>query len=490
MFACILLPSFQLQAALRFEPQLHRQPVALLTSEGPSGAIITQCTTAARAAEVIPGLTASQALARCPGLHFRRRMPAQEDIAAEVLKQTAWAFSPWLEETAEGVVTLDLRSRRESEHRAWALDFTRRLLARQLHARIGVGANPDLARLIAGRAKPFLQVDEPAAFLAPLALSDLQPEPVLKMILHGWGVHTLGALTALPREAVGDRLGPASVELWDRAAGRTERPLHFARPVESFRETIELEHGLETLEPLLFLVRRCLLQLTGRLADRWLVVAALQLGLRCSDDSHHEREFIIPDPTGDVDVLFRVVQHYFETLRTETTVVGLELSARPAEPVGQQFGMFQASLKNPNGFAETLARLTAIVGPNRLGTPRIESTHRPDAFTMHDVDFRTAPAPVASVAEDSPRYGPALRRYRPALAATVLCDASGRPLHLESAAARGHVHSALGPWRGSGDWWEEKTTWDEEEWDIEIAPGQILRLGRSASAWRVVGGYD
>lgn len=490
MFAAVFLPSFHLQAALRFEPELHRQPVALLAGPGPTGAIVTETTSAARAAEVRSGFTASQALARCSRLQLRRRLPRQERAAAEVLRQTAWAFSPWLEETADGWCTLDLRGRSETDHRAWALVLLRRLATQQLFARIGVAENPGLARLAARRARPFLQLVDAATFLAPLPLSDLEPDSALEMILGGWGVRTLGAFTALPREAVGDRLGPSGLALWDRAAGRTSRVLDWARPVETYGEVVEFEHGLETLEPLLFVLRRCLEQLTQRLSDVWLVVAALRLELRCDDGSVLARKFTIPDPTGDVDVLFRVLHHYFETLRADAPVVAFEISARPTEPLGHQFGMFQAALKDPNGFAETLARLAAVVGDDRVGTPELERTHRPDAFRVARVDFASPPMAPGSVAEQPPRYGPALRRYRPAIAATVRCDVAGQPLHVDAPEAHGGIRFALGPWRGSGDWWEERRAWDDEEWDVELEPGGLFRLSHRGSTWWLIGGYD
>jgi len=278
--------------------------------------------------------------------------------------------------------------------------------------------------------------------------------------------------------------------LWDRAAGRTHRALDFAQPIETYREVVEFEHGMETLEPLLFVLRRGLVQITQRLADVWLVVASLRLELRCDDGRTLTREFTIPDPTGDVDVLFRVLHHYFETLRTEAPVVALELEARPAKPLGHQFGIFQAALKDPNGFAETLARLAAVVGDDRVGTPEPKRTHRPDAFRMAAVDFGVPPIAPGRVAEQPPRYGPALRRFRPPLAAQVECDPAGQPVKLETAEARGEVRFALGPWRGSGDWWEDRRAWNDEEWDVELEPGRLLRISRRDAAWWVVGGYD
>ena len=71
-------------------------------------------------------------------------------------------------------------------------------------------------------------------------------------ILHKWGIHTLGQLAALDKEQLGARLGPEAIRMWERANGRSSRLLKLIRPPESFEESFEFEHEIETAEPLAF----------------------------------------------------------------------------------------------------------------------------------------------------------------------------------------------------------------------------------------------
>src|SRR5450755_4896996 len=114
-------------------------------------------------------------------------------------------------------------------------------------------------------------------------------------ILHRWGIHTLGQFAALNKQEVGARLGPIGLQLWDRAKGKTTRLLKLVSPPESFEEAFEFENEIETVEPLLFMLRRFLQQLSLRLDALYLVASELQLEIIFSDKSAYRRNFKIPE---------------------------------------------------------------------------------------------------------------------------------------------------------------------------------------------------
>src|SRR5947209_8282300 len=117
-------------------------------------------------------------------------------------------------------------------------------------------------------------------------------------ILHKWGVHTLGELAALEPDQLAARLGAEAVRLREEANGKSSRLLRFVRPGEVFAELIEFEHEIETVEPLLFVLRRFLEQLTLRLGTFYLVAKEITLRLTFADKSRYEHRFQIPDPSN------------------------------------------------------------------------------------------------------------------------------------------------------------------------------------------------
>src|SRR5260221_2448327 len=107
-------------------------------------------------------------------------------------------------------------------------------------------------------------------------------------IFRKWGVRTLGELAALDKEELRDRLGPEAVRLWERANGTATRPLKFVQPPETFIESFEFDHEIETAEPLLFILRRFLEQLALRLSSIYLVARELTLTIHFANSCHDE----------------------------------------------------------------------------------------------------------------------------------------------------------------------------------------------------------
>jgi protein ImuB len=429
VFAVIYTHNFSLQSVLRHEPELIPKPV-VLTDPALTKPCITQLTPVARASGICAGMTPSQAMARCGNLAVKTRSLPQEQAAMEALMQTAYAFSPHIEATAPGVCTIELKGlslqTNQTSAKQWATQILQVLKQFHLNGQIGFAETPALALLAAHAAKPILiaqrgretqgqhganelPLDFPLPirwgegsrvrgsvhgqekdFVSELPIESLDLPFESLEILKRWGINTAGAFLALGKDQLAERLGPTIAQVFDRLSIDSIRPLKIAAPPETFAEEIEFEIEIETLEPLLFILRRFVEQLSRRIELLYLVVAELHLKLGLTSGATYERAFTIPSPTGNAETLFRVLHTHLETVRTDAPIATLRLSAEPGRPESHQFGLFETTLRNPNQFAETLARLTALCGSDRVGTPVVEATHRPDTFQIKAADFRTS----------------------------------------------------------------------------------------------------
>src|SRR5438552_3349716 len=294
---------------------------------------------------------------------------------------------------------------------------------------------------MAARSEPDRRLTKQRAVSSKLPSSS-SPLPLAQTIaiLHKWGIHTLGQLAALDKEELRARRGPEAVRLWERASGTATRLLKFVQPPETFQESFEFDHEIETAEPLLFILRRFLEQLALRLSAIYLVAQELTLRIGFSNNQTnasaartYERVFKIPQPTNDVDLLFRMLQTHLENFKSEHPIVAVALTAQPIRPASQQFGLFETALRNPQQLYETLARLSALLGSDRVGTPIKEETHRPDAFRMEQFGWHSEPEGHLSkndAGETPAATGRiALRRFRPSARTSIF---TSQDRHLQS----------------------------------------------------------
>jgi len=153
-----------------------------------------------------------------------------------------------------------------------------------------------------------------------------------------------------------------------------------------------------------------------------------------------------------------------------------------------------------------LARIAGIVGENKVGSLQLLDTHRPEAFRMRRFDpheeqaARKSRASPSNKPEESKKQNEvtvtAMRIFRPPLRATVTLQ-EGKPARIEChrrKEIRGEILWAAGPWRTSGDWWEQEG-WARDEWDIalqETAGITLYRLVRDLlnGQWLLEGNYD
>ena len=132
---------------------------------------------AAEYAGVQSGMSTSQAIARSSELVLCKRSPSNEEHLQHTLLQLGYRYSPFIENSAPGVCTLDLKGKRIRKHQPWLRELLTQLRSIGLKAQAGIGFNPEIALQAAKIAHPILEILEDCQLLQSLALESLAPSP-------------------------------------------------------------------------------------------------------------------------------------------------------------------------------------------------------------------------------------------------------------------------------------------------------------------------
>ncbi len=402
------------------------------------------------------------------------------------LTALALEFSPTVEESGPGTVTLDVSGldRLFGLPQDVAAAIARRAAEISVKTSIALAANPDAA-ICAARGFAGISIipyGDEAKFLGSLPLSLLAPSEELCETLERWGIRYFQDLAALPPLGIAERLGPEGLRLRELARGEAERKL---QPIEEplrFADGIELDYPVELLEPLAFVLARLLNGLATRLATRALATNELRLRLDLENRVTNERTLRLPVPTLDTKALLKLLQLDLAAHPPQAPVEKVWMEVMPVKPQAAQSGLFVPVAPEPVKLEITLARIQAIVGEGRVGAAELVDTHRPGAFRMRDFG-------EAQESGTPPRRASmALRMYRPPRPARVTL-VSSKPGFIAAQGIHGKVVELAGPWRSSGDWWTTEP-WSSDEWDIALSDGGLYRLCCNPRGWFVEGSYD
>jgi len=507
---CIDVPSFPLAAWWRADPELRGAPLIVTDAPGPRARIVA-CSAEAAARGVAAGLTAAQALTIANQLVVRCAAPAAEHAAQAALCDAAYACSPRVEEGGPGTVYCDADGLRQlyASEPELARAVAGRVRSVGLEASVGIAATKIAARLAArdGDGGAVIPPHEDWRFLAPLSIHLLGPSPALQATLARWGVRTLGDLAALPASAVATRLGPEGAQLARRARGEDEHPLA-PRPLPlHFEESAELDYGVDSLEPFLFVVRGLLDRLVARLALRGLICGDLRLSLGLANRGRDDRTVTVAAPSNELKPLLTLIRLHLEAHPPATAVDAVRLAAVPERLRPMQLDLFRPNGPAPAQLAATLARLAALVGAERLGAPAVADSHRLDAYGVEPFDVRRSAFGMQRVTPNAERTTPnggaapalALRALRPARRLEVFCNRDqpdfvrlvDAPEEASPYGCSGRVVTLAGPWRVQGEWWRRDAV-HRDYYDAQLSDGAVYRLffDRAQQQWFVDGVYD
>jgi protein ImuB len=435
------------------------------------------------------------------------------------LVTVAREFSPRYERHRDDLVSIDVSGldRLIGPPRTIGEELRRDAAVRGVHVHVALArtrsaavvlalARAGLTVIDAGRERDAL-APLPIAILNNFQLSSLKSqhdessELRVESCLKRWGIRTLGEFAALPPAELSSRLGQPALAWQAIARGEDATPLVPTLPEERFESSLELEWPVEDLEPLSFVLTRLLEPLSARLERRDRGAAILSLELRLVTRETYARHLQLPSPIRDVRTLRTLLLLDLESHPPPAAIDRVTIVIDPTPGRIVQHTLFTRAHPTPEQLSTLLARLGALMGQDRVGTPVPVDSHRPGAFRMEP--FATDHVRDQPPAASHQSLVSALRRCRQPVPARAVIE-DGRPTRLTTdrrGFAGGRVLAATGPWRTSGNWWAGEAgraippflpSWDRDEWDAALAGGAVYRVfrDRETGGWFIDGVFD
>jgi len=279
--------------------------------------------------------------------------------------------------------------------------------------------------------------------------------------------------------------------------------------------------------------------------DRGAAVLHIRLHLIKTDGTTrevHERSLQLPVPIRDARTLRTLALLDLESNPPSAAIDRVTVAVDPTPARIVQFSLLTRPLPSPEQISTLMARLHALMGETRCGSPATVDSWEPGAFAMKPFmpldqgsgirdqgsgirNPRTENSPIPDPRSPipdprspipdprSPIPDPrslivALRRFRHPLPIRVHVK-QGKPTSvstMQRGLSGGAVGSCAGPWRISGGWWESgirdqgsgirnprtenspipdprslipaRSAWDRDEWDVALTDGPTYRLFR------------
>src|SRR6266480_2197657 len=256
MVACVLIPGFELRAALRARPSLALRPAALAPAEGEEPLIG-------------PVTAAAEALATCPELILVEQDPSAAEQAWEEILRRLEDAGFEVDSGDLGCVFFETRGvERLYGGAEAALERALAAVGSAWDPRAGAAGRRFAALAAANVARPgqvLIVADERTReFLAPLPLALLPLAEQRRRELEELGVRNVGELAGLPGGAVAERLGPDGRRAWSLARGRDRGRVRGRRAPSELIEALEFPEAIGNELTL----RRALAVLVERLLGR------------------------------------------------------------------------------------------------------------------------------------------------------------------------------------------------------------------------------
>ena len=463
LYAAIHATEFPAQAILRLRPDLQGKPAAILDGTPPQEAVCS-LNVHSRKRGIVRGMTRLE-VEEVGGIQLLCRSLTTEQAARTVLLECASQFSPRIEETFHAnacafVLDISGTERLFGPPMQLAQSLRSTIATAGFRASVCISSNFDTARIKAEstRGITVIPAGREAAAISDIPIAALRLEEEHYETFALWGIRTLGELAELPEEELITRLGQQSGAWLKLSRGTADHAFYPLEATFELKEHIEFEDPVEQLDSLLFIGSEMINNLVARADGRALCLASLTIAMTLEGAIAYKRVIRPAIPSNDRKFLLKLLQLEIGAHSPQAAVLSLALTAEAGQQSKVQLGLFTPQAPEPSRLDVTLARLKALVGPDRVGSPALLDTHRAGSFAIHEFTVSDEPVHIGTSSRIS------LRRMRPPHLLRMQMQAQ-KPAAFRDGDNIYEVQVAYGPWHSSGCWWSVNQ-WDLDEWDV------------------------
>lgn len=498
-------------------------PLALITNHR-----VVACSAAARAAGVRTGIREREAQSRCPELAVHPHDPEVDERRFAPVVAALEQLVPGVEVRRPGLCAMRARGparyyggEEAAASAVLALGAALDLHGVQLGIADGLFAAEQAVRAPASAhgilaPQEAIRIVPPgasAAFLSQLPVSRAASADFAELLV-GLGIRTLGALAALPEDAVRARFGAPGLAAHRRATA--SGPTHGAevRPRDPARElTAELtfEPPVNTTEQLAFACSGLAEQFIDTLREERLVCTGIRIELTDDVGLRHEREWLHPHRFTPADTVGRIRWQAASAVR-ESERGGAGITHVRITPTHtDRAAAHEPGLWSTEPDARVhhhLSRAQSKLGHTGVGTMELAGgrfLRERQHFVPWSTSRKRDRGSRASAAGPWPGAltGPAPSQVFPDPLPAELTDAAGHPVRIDaddlltSAPARLLVANALVdgpvqewslPWAVRERWWQG--TLARFRLQLQLGGGDAWLLYHEGEQWFAEGRYD
>ena len=332
-----------------------------------------------------------------------------------------------------------------------------RIKAQGFALRAAIAPTPGAAWALSRLGKSFvIEATDLEAALSPLPVAALRLRPEAAALLRRLGLKTIGQIMHAPRQPFAARAGQDAMLRLDQALGRAPEALTPRRPPPPVFALRRLVEPVLSMEAVLIVTQALIADLCGQLDQKGSGARLLRLSLFGVDNRVRAIQLGLSRAEADPKIMLRLLRERLgvspETLDAEFGFDAARLDALEIAPVIlRPVDLAPKAGRDAEAEARLIDRLTARLGPARIGRPHVNAVHAPErANSWAAPDTKTAETPA--LMQDGVMRRPLrlFARAQPVEAVAPMPD--GPPMRFRWRRVLHDVARAEGPERIMPDW--------------------------------------